>query len=324
MFENMQKLGLGAWAIGGEMWGGGAPMGYAGGSDEQSRAVLHAAYEAGLRYIDTAAAYGAGHSETLIGEELSGKDDLVISTKVGFDITPNSREVTGADASAAAITSGLDASRTRLKRDCIDLVFLHLNSLEHDQAKEVFETLEGLRDKGWLKAYGWSTDYPDRATTFADMPGYQATQHAMNVYYDAPSLMAKLEASQVWSVNRSPLAMGLLTGKFGADSQLSGDIRSNDFDWLPYFKGGKPNTEHLEMLGQVRELLTSGGRTLAQGSLAWLWARSPLCLPIAGAKTVAQVEENVRALEFGPLDQDTFQAVEAAIIRPPEGEARDR
>ena len=71
---------------------------------------------------------------------------------------------------------------------------------------------------------------------------------------------------------------------------------------MRYFQGGTPNAEWLEKLRAVQEILMSDGRTLAQGALAWLWARSEQTIPIPGFRTVAQVEENCRAMEYGPLE----------------------
>ena len=85
--------------------------------------------------------------------------------------------------------------------------------------------------------------------------------------------------------------------------------------WLQYFKDGKPNPDFVEKVQAVREILTQDGRTLSQGALAWLWARSGVTIPIPGFRTVAQVEENTRALELGPLPADQFAEVERIMGR---------
>jgi aryl-alcohol dehydrogenase-like predicted oxidoreductase len=97
--------------------------------------------------------------------------------------------------------------------------------------------------------------------------------------------------------------MGLLTGKFDAGSQLPPhDVRGADREWYErWFRDGRPTREALEALAAVREIVSSGGRTQAQGSLAWIWARSGRTIPIPGFKTSAQVDENARALRFGSL-----------------------
>ncbi len=123
----------------------------------------------------------------------------------------------------------------------------------------------------------------------------------MNVLADAPEMLAVCEAHDLASVNNGPLAMGLLTGKYGAGSQLpSGDVRAAQ-PWVGYFDQGRPAPLWLARLDAVREVLSGGGRTLAQGALCWLLARGPRTVPIPGIRTVAQAEQNAVALMLGPL-----------------------
>jgi aryl-alcohol dehydrogenase-like predicted oxidoreductase len=104
--------------------------------------------------------------------------------------------------------------------------------------------------------------------------------------------------------------MGLLTGKFTADSRLpDNDVRRR---WN--FHEG-PMAERLAKLEELRAVLTQDGRTLAQGALGWLLARSPVTIPIPGFKTVAQVEENVAALRFGPLAAEQMRRIETLLGR---------
>ena len=101
-----------------------------------------------------------------------------------------------------------------------------------------------------------------------------------------------------------------------ADSQLpADDIRSSNFSWLEYSDNGKPNREFLDKLDAVRDVLTSGGRTLVQGTLAWLWGWSQRTIPIPGLKTVAQIEENVAAMDFGPLPGEQMIEIDALLGR---------
>src|SRR5580704_8316393 len=104
--------------------------------------------------------------------------------------------------------------------------------------------------------------------------------------------------------------MGVLTGKFDGESRLNtDDVRGIQPEWLRYFDGGQPKPEWLERVAAIRKILTSDGRTLTQGALAWIWARSPQTIPIPGFRTVKQVEENVAALRFGSLSEAALQEI---------------
>ena len=115
------------------------------------------------------------------------------------------------------------------------------------------------------------------------------------------------EKNSLASLNRGPLGMGLLTGKFSADSSLpANDVRTG---WN--FRDGE-QAIRLEKLALLRDVLTSDGRSLAQAALGWLWARSEATLPIPGFKTIAQVEDNVGALDYGPLSTCLLYTSDAA------------
>jgi aryl-alcohol dehydrogenase-like predicted oxidoreductase len=167
----------------------------------------------------------------------------------------------------------------------------------------VRETLEGLVRTGKIRAYGWSTDLADRARLFAEGPRCTAVQNRLNVVEDAPEVLAACDELGLASINRGPLAMGLLTGKYTADTTVpSDDVRGEKSpSWMRYFENGRPRPEWLAKIAALREILTSGGRTLAQGALAWIWARSARTIPIPGFKTATQVRENAGAMERGPL-----------------------
>ncbi len=179
------------------------------------------------------------------------------------------------------------------------------------------ETLEELVQEGKIRAYGWSTDFPKSAEFFAAGKKCSAIQLQLNVFDDNPEVLAICEKYDLAAINRGPLAMGLLTDKYRATTQTSvDDVRGvKSPGWMKYFKDGQPNPEFLDQRAAVREILTSGGRTVAQGALAWIWARSPKTLPIPGFRTTAQVEENCRALEFGPLAAEQMREIELILAR---------
>lgn len=323
--ERINRLGMGCWAIGGPFFAGDDPLGYGEVDDAESIRAIHAAIDLGVRFFDTADVYGAGHSETVLGTALAGRTDTLVASKFGLRFDAVTKQVVGPGPSPAYAVEAVEASLHQLRRDRIDLVFLHLNALEPAAAGDIFDALDTLREQGKIRSVGWSTDFPASAEAVANRAGFEAVQHAMNLFFDAPSMMRVVEASGLVSVNRSPLAMGLLTGKFAAGGAApAGDIRQNTYDWMSYFKDGRAVPAFVEQLDVVRDLLQTGGRTLAQGAIGWLWARSPRSLPIPGFRTEAQVRDNAGALEKGPLPADVMDAIEARITREPEGEPRER
>jgi aryl-alcohol dehydrogenase-like predicted oxidoreductase len=274
--------------------------------------------ELGVNFFDTANVYGAGHSERVLARALSGmRQKVVIATKFNAVFDEATRQVTGSDTSPAGIRAACEHSLRRLNTDVIDLYQFHDNGYPVELAGHVREALEELVKAGKIRAYGWSTDFPDRAEFFAQGEHCAAIQVQLNVLDDNPSILAVCEQNNLAAINRGPLAMGLLTGKYLADTQPSADdVRGEKSpEWMKYFKNGKPSPEFLKKREALREVLTNGGRTLAQGALGWLWARSPVTVPIPGFRSVAQVEENCRALAFGPLDSDQMETIEKILGR---------
>lgn len=314
----VSALGMGCWAIGGPFWDGEVPLGWGQVDDKESIHAIHEALDQGITFFDTADVYGAGHSERILAQALaSHRNEVVIATKFSNIFDEHTRQVTGSSAEPDYIRQACEASLKRLNTDYIDLYQFHDNSYPPDKAIPVRESLEELVSEGKIRAFGWSTDYPDRAEIFAKAPDCTAIQLQLNVLTDNPAVLAVCEEHNLAAINRGPLAMGLLTGKYALQSELAeDDVRgSNSPPWMAFFRDGKPNPDWLEKLLVVRELLTSAGRTLAQGALAWLWARSPLTLPIPGFRTVAQVKENCAAMQFGPLSKSHMQEIED-ILRP--------
>ena len=298
----VSEIGFGCWAIGGPFTLDGRPDGWGVVDDDESVAAVRRALELGVTFFDTADVYGAGHSERVLGRALAGhRDGVVIATKFGYTFDPDQRAITGQDATAAYIRRACRASLRRLGTDWIDLYQLHLGDLPAAQAQEMAGTLEELVAGGLIRGYGWSTDDPHRAAAFAGGAHCAAIQHELNVLADAPAMLAVCDNFGLASINRSPLAMGLLTGKYGTASQLPPDDVRATQPWVGYFTGGRPAPAWLARLDAVREVLTGGGRTLAQGALGWLLARSPRTVPIPGIRTAAQAEQNAAALRSGPL-----------------------
>jgi len=308
------RLGFGCWAIGGPYWLDLNPRGWGEVDDAESVRAIEKALELGIRVFDTADVYGAGHSERILGRALGKRDDVFVATKVGNRFDEDSKQVGTASADPAYIAEAADASLRRLGRDVIDLYQLHLNNLELADAEPVREAFERLVEAGKIRGYGWSTDDPARAAAWLGHANYRTVQHDMNVMVPAAELVALAENNNLISINRSPLAMGFLSGKFKPGHQFDpADIRGSSVPWLKPFKDGKLNPDYVARLDAVYDLLTAGGRTAAQGALGWLWAMSEATLPIPGCRTVEQAAENAAALDFGPLPAQTVAEINRVL-----------
>lgn len=312
--QTVPRLGFGCWAIGGPYWMDLNPRGWGEVDDAESVRAIETALALGIRIFDTADVYGAGHSERVLGRALGTRDDVFVATKVGNRFDETSRQVVGSSAEPAYIAEAAEASLRRLGRDVIDLYQLHIGNLEPADAEPVREAFERLVEAGKIRGYGWSTDDPARAAAWLGHENYRAVQHDMNIMNPAREMVGLVENNDLISINRSPLAMGFLSGKFKPGHEFDkADIRGSSTPWLKPFQDGRLNPDYVAKLDAVYELLTAGGRTAVQGALGWIWATSGATLPIPGFRTVAQAAENAAALEYGPLPDQTVAEINRVL-----------
>ena len=313
----VSALGLGCWAIGGPFTYDGKPDGWGNIDDNESIKAIHRAFELGVNYLDTADAYGVGHSEEVIGKAISGKrNHVIIATKFGNFGNEATKTLYGVNLRPDYIERACDASLKRLNTDYLDVYLLHEWNILISDVEPILMTLDKLVEKGKIRTYGWSTDMISGARLFNESANCSVIEHCLNVFQDAPGMIKFCENNNLASVNRSPLAMGFLTGKFNSSSSLSlDDVRGAGHSWIPYFKDGKPVPEFLQALDSVKEILSSNGRTPVQGALAWIWGKSSGTIPIPGFKTVKQADENAKAMEFGPLTQDQMNEIDRILYQ---------
>jgi aryl-alcohol dehydrogenase-like predicted oxidoreductase len=310
----VSAMGIGCWAIGGPFWWDGNPVGWGQVDDKQSIRGLQRALDLGVNFFDTADVYGCGHSERILAKAFRGKRDrVIIATKFGLVFEEDTRRMTRFEASPKYIRQACEASLRRLDTDYIDLYQFHINDHPPEKADVVRDTLEELVAEGKIRVYGWSTDFSERARIFAEGRNCCAFQHQENMFLDNVEMISLCEEREIASINRGPLAMGLLTGKFIESSELPEDDIRHDWEF-----GKGELRDQLKKLEEIREVLTSDGRTLAQAALGWLWARSESTIPIPGFKTIQQIEENIQGLEFGPLSEEQMGAIEGLIDRSSE------
>jgi len=316
----VSALGMGCWAIGGPwVYDNGEDEPYAAGwgnvDDDESMRAIHAGLDLGINFFDTAANYGAGYSERILARALEGRrDKVVIATKFGYVVDQERKTITKNDEVVIEnIRSDCENSLRRLNSDYIDLYQFHVGDFDPKNADGIRDALEDLVKEGKIRWYGWSTDNTEGARGFATGQHCTAIQQALNwaSQHDYAPTLQVCEQSNLASVVRGPLGMGLLTGKF-----RDGDVKipNNDVrhDWNLHEGRIADIIQNVE---QLRAVLTSDGRTLAQCALGWLWARSECTIPIPGFKTVKQVEENAGAMQFGPLNPAQMQEIDLLLRR---------
>ena len=316
----VSAMGLGCWAIGGpwdwlEADGSKSPVGWGRVDDAESIRAIHYALDAGINFFDTAANYGCGHSERILSQALAGqRDKVIIATKFGYIVDEENRTVAETDDIVPRIRQECEDSLRRLQTDYIDLYQFHVNEYPVEKAAEVRDVLESLVDEGKIRWYGWSTDNPDGAKVFAQGTHCAAIQHAMNLGYDTPQMLAICEEYDLASVNRGPLGMGMLTGKYNANSTFPEDDIRHSWD----LKAEGPTRQRSRRETLWKYFAEAGDiRTPAQIALAWIWTRSDRTIPIPGFKTVAQVKENIQAMEFGLLSDEQMKKIDEIFERAP-------
>ena len=301
----VSAIGMGCWAIGGPFTRHGEPVGWGDVDDAESIRAIHKALDLGVTFFDTSDVYGCGHSERILAQALGARrNDVVIATKFGHVFDAKTKDMTSGDGTRGYVRQCCEASLQRLNSDAIDLYQFHVGDYDPEAALETRGALEELVAEGKIRAYGWSTDHPDRARVFAQGERCAAIQQQLNMLEGGPEILALCEEQNLACINRGPLCKGLLTGKFAADSKIPDNDVRHDWD----FREG-PVAEQLDRLERLRDVLTEDGRSLAQAALGWLLARSPVTIPIPGFKTVAQVEDNCGALARGPLSTDQMQRI---------------
>ncbi|MFW9819242.1 MAG: aldo/keto reductase [Candidatus Thorarchaeota archaeon] len=310
--KSVSALGMGAFALGGPfMRSDGAYLAYGKVNDEESIKTIHKAIELGISLFDTADVYGVGRSEKVLGEALKDyRDDIVIATKFGcvFEegnpCTPSEKNT-----SPEYIRRAIEVSMKRLQTDFIDIYQLHSSQHDLSDAKRVQMLLEDLVEEGLIGGYGWSTDDPERMKIFAEGQNCNSVQYAMNITLRNNQMIELCEKNDLIGLIRSPLASGILTGKYDEHTKIAADhmLAGVDFSQERYITIN-------QILPKIKQIMNQDGRTLIQGQLGYLMATSDTTIPIPGAKTLKQIEENAKTLELGPLSPDLVKKIDELLL----------
>jgi aryl-alcohol dehydrogenase-like predicted oxidoreductase len=288
---NLSVVGLGTWAIGGGDWA----FGWGDQDDDQAIAAVKRAVDVGVNWIDTAAVYGFGKSETLVGKavaQLAVADRPLIATKCGRTNAGNGQ--IGKSLQRASVIAECEASLQRLQIDCIDLYQMHWPQPD-EEIEEGWETLVELKKQGKVRHIGVSNhdvSQLQRLQSIHPVASLQPPYSMISADVEA-EIMPFCGQNKIGVICYSPMGKGLLTGSFDAARarDLSEkDHRSRD----PRFQS--PQLEvNLEFVKGLSEIATRLGWTMAELAIAWVLRRPEVTSAIVGARRPEQIEQTAIA-----------------------------
>lgn len=303
----VSEVGLGCWQLGGGDWGAL--------DDSAARAILHAAYERGVTFFDTADVYGGGVSEQRVGAwlaetKLSG---VFVATKLGRRGEPGWPE----NFSYAAMRQHTLDSLSRLGVEQLDLTQLHCIPTDELRKGEVFDSLRQLQSEGLIARFGASVESMEEALICLEQEGLVSLQIIFNLFRQKPitALFEKAKAKKVALIVRLPLASGLLSGKFTAQTQFApSDHRTYNRDGAAFNVGetfaGLPFERGVALAEQLKPLVPEGW-TLAQLAQRWILDFDAVTTVIPGATSLGQVESNVSVSALPPLPDTLHEQLAA-------------
>ncbi len=285
-------------------------------------ALLRAAVERGIDFFDTAEVYGPFLNEELMGEALAPvRDQVVIATKFGFDLRPDSsasaaKGLPGLNSRPEHIKQAVEGSLKRLKTDFIDLLYQHRVDT-NVPIEDVAGAVKDLIQEGKVKHFGLSEAGVQTIRRAHDVQPVTALQSEYSLWTRTPEkeVIPALEELGIGLVPYSPLGKGFLTGKIGKDAKFeSADFRST----LPRFTQEALGANQA-LIGLLSRMGEKKNATPAQIALAWLLAQKPWMVPIPGTTRLDRLDENIGAVSIELTGDDVREIEEAASRIPVQG-----
>jgi aryl-alcohol dehydrogenase-like predicted oxidoreductase len=302
-------IGLGAWQLGAD-WGKV--------SEADALAVLHAAVDTGVTFIDTADVYGDGRSERLVGRLVAerGDDAPMVATKMGRRAEQRPENYNRDD-----FLVWNDRSRANLGVDTLDLVQLHCPPTPVYSIDAVFDALDEIVAAGRMRAYGVSVEKCDEALTAIARPGVASVQIILNCFRLKPleRVLPAARESGVGIIARVPLASGLLSGRYDEHTAFADDDHRNynragqAFDVGETF-AGVPFEVGLAAVRELRGVVPDGV-AMSQFALRWIVDQPGVSTVIPGARNADQARSNAAAADLPPLTDEQQAAVREVYDR---------
>jgi aryl-alcohol dehydrogenase-like predicted oxidoreductase len=296
----VSEIGLGCWQFGGDF----GPV-----DSEEADATMEAAIQVGINFFDTANVYGSGQSESWIGNYLDKtRDTVFVATKYGRGpgVYPDGYSLAGMRQQT------LDAIE-RLRVDQLDLLQLHCVPTEILRKGEIFDWLRTLQQEGLITHFGASVESVEEGLICLEQPGLTSLQVIFNLFRQKPAheLFPEALKKSVGIIVRLPLASGLLSGKFTAQTQFSEtDHRHYNRDGQCFNVGetfaGLPFEKGVALVDHLRSFLPEGF-SMVDLALRWILDHQAVTTVIAGARKVEQVIANTRASRIPRLTPELHQ-----------------
>jgi len=304
---NLTTVGLGTWAMGGPWQFGWGPQ-----DDGEALAAILKALEIGINWIDTAPAYGLGHSEELVGKALNQiKKKPIIATKCG--LLWNEKKEKVPYLKRESILKECHASLKRLGVETIDLYQMHWPDPDED-VEEAWEEMAKLKDEGKVRYIGvcnFNIEQLERIRKIAEASSLQPP-YSMLHREPEDELLGYCARNNIGVVAYSPMQRGLLTGKFSQE-RLAGlpldDHRRRNPDFQePQFAAT------LQLVDKLRLIAERNGRTLAQLAISWVLRRAEVTAAIVGARRPEQIAETAPASDWN-LSKKDIEEIERLLVQ---------
>jgi aryl-alcohol dehydrogenase-like predicted oxidoreductase len=295
------RIGLGTWAIGGWMWGGA--------DDEAAVATIHRALDSGITLIDTAPAYGQGHSEEVVGRAIKERRErVVVATKVGLEW--DERGEVRRNASAARIRKEIEDSLARLQTDYVDIYQVHWPD-PATPMEETAKAMQALYDAGKIRAVGVSNFSPAQMDDFAKFSRLHTVQPPYNLFERAAErdVLPYALAHSLTALTYGALCRGLLSGKLREDTVFKGDdLRRTDPKFQP------PRfAQYLRAVGRLDEFARARyGKRVVHLALRWLLDQPDVGAALWGARRPDQVDPVSEVFDFS-LDANAKAEIDRII-----------
>ena len=314
---DVSAVGFGAWAIGGWMWGGT--------DDRKAVEAIHAAVDQGINLIDTAPAYGYGHSERVVGEAIHDRRDrVVLATKCGLvwdrkegtfffhandegaTLRPSEKEIYK-NLRPESIRREIEQSLRNLRTDHVDLYQTHWQD-PSTSMEDTLAELHRLKAEGKIRAIGASNCNLDELKAYGPIDSDQERYSLLDRGIEQSGSLDWCRENRIAVLAYSPLANGLLTGRIRPDRQYGpGDLRKANVRFRP------ENVDRMNaMLAQLQLMAQRHDATIAQLIIAWTFSQPGLTCVLCGARDAGQAVENAAAGKI-VLSDDEINTIAATV-----------